>query len=54
MPLELEYSTDNIWAMEDKEGFIGIRFDSGDAGALYVTKQQAIMLIKVLADMLAD
>lgn len=45
MSIDLEYSTDNIWAMEDKEGFVGIRFDCGDSGAIYLTTKQVGTLI---------
>jgi hypothetical protein len=30
-----------IWAMGEKAGLIGLRFDSGDAGVVYLTKEQA-------------
>lgn len=41
-------STDHIWSMETKEGLIGIRFDCGDSGTLYVTKEQAADLLAQL------
>jgi hypothetical protein len=37
----LEYATDHIWTMEDKEGFIGLRLDCGDSGVIYFTPSQA-------------
>lgn len=30
-----------IWAMEDRPGLIGLRLDCGDAGTVYLTKEQA-------------
>ncbi len=41
-------ATDHIWCMEDVTGYIGIRFDCGDAGTVYVTKEQARLLIEDL------
>lgn len=52
-PLSLSgAATDHIWMMEDVEGYIGIRLDCGDAGAVYVTKAQAKELAEQLLDML--
>jgi len=45
-------STDHIWAMEDVEGYIGLRLDCGDAGAVYFTKEQAKKVIENLLAML--
>lgn len=47
-------STDHIWAMEDKEGFIGIRFDCGDSGTIYLTRKQALDLRNQLNLFLGD
>lgn len=44
--IDLEYATDHIWTMEDREGFIGLRLDSGDSGVIYFTKEQAASVIK--------
>ena len=38
-------STDHIWTMEDVEGYIGLRLDSGDSGTVYLTKSQAQQVI---------
>ncbi len=48
----LEFATDNIWAMADRPGHIGLRFDSGDAGVIYLTEEQARTAIAALAIML--
>jgi hypothetical protein len=45
----LEFATDHIWSMEDKEGFIGLRIDCGDAGVVYFTKSQARQVAEQLA-----
>lgn len=34
-------ATDNIWTMGDARGKLGIRFDCGDSGVIYVTRDQA-------------
>jgi hypothetical protein len=44
-------ATDHIWAMEhtiDGQDVIGLRFDCGDAGTLYLTKYQAREVIGIL------
>lgn len=48
-------STDHIWFMEDGEEphVIGIRMDSGDAGVVYLTREQAADLAKGLGEFLA-
>jgi hypothetical protein len=43
-------ATDHIWTMEDKEGLIGVRFDCGDSGVVYLTKDQAVDLVQQLND----
>ena len=43
--IDLEFATDHIWTMEDKEGFIGLRVDCGDHGVIYFTPQQAMSVI---------
>jgi hypothetical protein len=47
--INLEYSTDHIWTMEDKPGFIGLRLDCGDAGTIYFTKDQAAQVVSCLS-----
>lgn len=42
-------ATDHIWLMEDVEGYIGIRMDSGDSGVVYLTREQAADLSEQLA-----
>jgi hypothetical protein len=39
------HATDQTWAMLDTDGLIGLRLDSGDAGVVYMTKQQAKQVI---------
>jgi hypothetical protein len=43
--INLEYATDHIWTMEDKEGFIGLRVDCGDSGVVYFTPSQALDVV---------
>lgn len=50
--INLEFSTDHIWAMEDMPGFIGLRLDCGDSGTIYFTPKQAINVIAELSGML--
>jgi hypothetical protein len=50
--IDLEFSTDYIWAMEDKEGYLGLRLDSGDSGTIYFTPRQAISVIAELSTLL--
>lgn len=45
-------ATDHIWTMEDKEGFIGVRFDCGDSGTLYLSRDQATDLLQQLGQFL--
>ena len=47
--ISLEYATDHIWTMEDREGFIGLRLDCGDAGTIYFTPEQASQVIAAFA-----
>jgi len=55
LPLLLQgKSTDHIWLMEDVEGYIGIRMDSGDRGTVYLTHAQATDLLKQLATFIAE
>jgi len=51
--INLEYSTDHIWTMEDREGFIGLRLDCGDAGVIYFTKEQASEVVAAFSMHLA-
>jgi len=44
-------TTDNIWAMIDQDGLIGLRFDSGDSGVVYLTTKQAQSVIAALQHM---
>ena len=44
-------ATDNIWAMAHGDG-IGLRFDSGESGFVYLTKEQAQATIATLQQML--
>lgn len=46
-------ATDNIWLMEDVEGYIGVRLDSGDAGTVYLTTEQARSLAAQLTEFTA-
>jgi hypothetical protein len=45
-------ATDHIWLMEDGEEphAIGVRLDSGDSGAVYFTRAQALDLAAQLID----
>jgi hypothetical protein len=45
-------ATDNIWAMMDENGLIGLRLDHGDAGVVYLTKEQARSVVDTLQKML--
>jgi hypothetical protein len=45
-------ATDHIWAMEDVPGYIGLRMDCGDSGAVYMTPKQAEEVIETLQYML--
>ena len=48
-PLHLSgKATDHIWLMEDVEGYIGIRMDSGDSGTVYLRPLQAKYLAEEL------
>lgn len=47
-------ATDHIWAMEDVEGYIGLRMDCGDAGTVYLTPKQARDVISTLQIFLDD
>ncbi len=43
-------ATDHIWLMEDVPGFIGVRMDCGDSGAVYLTQAQAADLHEQLSN----
>jgi hypothetical protein len=43
--IDLEFATDHIWTMQDREGFIGLRVDCGDSGVIYFTPDQARQVI---------
>ena len=45
-------ATDQIWAMMSSDGLIGLRLDSGDAGVVYMTKQQAQQVIGTLQNII--
>lgn len=47
-------ATDHIWGMVEHSGKIGLRFDSGDAGTVYLTKRQAHETINTLNDLLSQ
>lgn len=49
MSIDLDFSTNNIWSMETPDGLVGIRFDSGDAGEIYLTKDQVRTLLSILS-----
>ena len=51
------FSTDHIWGMvhiEKGVDVIGLRFDCGDAGTLYLTKSQAHDVIDTLNSLLSE
>lgn len=48
--------TDLLWTMADGDEphVIGVRLDCGDSGAVYVTKEQALMLSVQLRDIVTQ
>lgn len=48
------YATDHIWALTNEAGEIGLRFDCGDSGTLFLTKRQAHEVINVLNEVLSQ
>lgn len=52
--IDLEFSTDHIWTMEDRPGFVGLRLDCGDSGVIYFTKDQAASVVACLAPYLCS
>jgi hypothetical protein len=46
------HATDHIWGMAHGDDCIGLRVDCGDAGTLYMTKEQAREVIDTLLALL--
>jgi|GEM_PF-4506459 len=45
-------ATDDIWAMRESDGNIGLRLDCGDAGFVSLTPEQAKTVIVTLQEMM--
>jgi hypothetical protein len=45
-------ATDQVWAMRSSDGLIGLYMDSGDAGVVYLTENQARNVIDTLQKVL--
>jgi len=45
-------ATDTIWAMASPDGTIGLCFDSGDAGTIFLTPAQARAVVDALVNAL--
>lgn len=46
--IHLEHEPDQIWTHGDLPDKIGLRFDCGDAGVIFLTREQTQELIDVL------
>jgi hypothetical protein len=45
-------ATDTIWAMASPDGTIGLCLDSGEAGTIYLTQEQARAVVAALQKVL--